>query len=95
MKIWIDDLRKPSEDWWWFGDSRTTIQFFEFFKKFGVEVEAVSFDHDLGGDDTTRPIVLWMAENDFWPEKCYVHTANPVGHIWLTGMIEGYGPGIG
>lgn len=94
MKIWIDDLRKSPEDWWWFGDSETTINFFEFFKKFKIKVEVISFDHDLGGDDTTRPIVLWMAENDFWPEECYVHTANPVGREWLTGMIERYGPGI-
>ena len=55
-------------------------------------IEVMSLDHDLGGDDTTRPIVLWMCENEFWPAKVVVHSANPVGIDWLEGMIERYQP---
>jgi hypothetical protein len=53
-------------------------------------ITEMSLDHDLGGDDTTRPIVLWCCENDFWPVEVRIHTANPVGRDWLEGMIERY-----
>ncbi len=60
----------------------------------GVQLEAVSFDHDLGGDDTTRPVVLWFCETGWWPEKCHIHSMNPIGREWLAGMITRYGPGV-
>ena len=50
----------------------------------------MSLDHDLGGDDTSRRIVLWMCENEFWPDEVVVHSANPVGVEWLEGMIARY-----
>jgi hypothetical protein len=56
------------------------------------DITEMSLDHDLGGDDTTRPIVLWMCENESWPTTVHVHTANPVGREWLEGMIERYKP---
>lgn len=40
---------------------------------------------------STEPM-LWMIENDFWPKKYYVHSANPVGKHWLVEMIKRYGP---
>ncbi len=63
------------------------------FQQFGmlwVPRERVSFDHDLGGDDTSRPVVIWMIENNFRFDNYHVHSANPVGAQWLTGMIERY-----
>lgn len=56
--------------------------------------DEISFDHDLGGDDTTRPVALWLAEHDAWPPVVRVHTANPVGRDWLEGIITRYGPGV-
>lgn len=44
----------------------------------------------LGGDDTTRRVVLIMCENNFWPERVYLNSANPVGCEWLEGMIKRY-----
>ena len=55
-------------------------------------IESVSLDHDLGGDDTTRPIVLYMCEHECWPESMYVHTGNVIGEEWLVGMIRRYAP---
>lgn len=87
--LWIDDLRPAPSGWVWVKSSTEAI---------GVltvsAFDAVSLDHDLGGDDTTRPVVLWFCENDLWPERVHVHTANPVGREWLTGMAERYGPGV-
>jgi hypothetical protein len=59
-------------------------------------VTHLSLDHDLGpnphgGDPiTSRPIVLWMCEKEWWPANVVVHSANPVGVEWLEGMIERY-----
>ena len=103
MKIWVDDLRTPPNDgttWEWCKSSRQAIWLLSS-SKYYLEtgrakgsIGIMSLDHDLGGDDTTRPIVLWMIENDFWPVEVRVHTANPVGRAWLEGMIERYKDGL-
>ena len=92
MKIWVDDLRQPTNDWFWLKTSAETIAYLEYVKATGGvdTITHMSLDHDLGGDDTTRPIVLWMCENDIWPVEITVHSANPVGIEWLEGMIERY-----
>lgn len=88
-KLWVDDLRPAPDGWLW---AKTSAQAVEFLAT--VAVDTVSLDHDLGGDDTTRVIVLWLCEHDAWPATVHVHTANPVGREWLTGMCARYGPGI-
>jgi hypothetical protein len=99
MKIWVDDLRTPpDETWTWYKTSQETIESLARClwlcrnKSAIYRDEIMSLDHDLGGEDTTRPIVLWMIENNFWPVEVKVHSANPVGYEWLTGMITRYKP---
>lgn len=95
IKIWVDDERpRPDLDWLRYLNSKTTIFCLDLFQKAGAVVDTISLDHDLGGDDTTRPVVLWMCENNFWPLTVRVHTANPVGREWLEGMVNRYGPGV-
>lgn len=96
MKIWVDDIRPaPDDDWAVCLNSKDAIFLLECVKArpsmYG-KISLMSLDHDLGGDDTSRRIVLWMCENDFWPVKTVVHSANPVGIEWLEGMIKRYGP---
>lgn len=94
MKLWIDDLRHTPDDTWdVVTTSNAAIAFMKTFQEEGlnrIEREAISFDHDLGGDDTTRPVVLWMIENNFRFKSYNVHSQNPVGRDWLTSMIERY-----
>ena len=93
MRIWVDDLRPaPAWDWIQAFSSSEAILILDNCLRGGVSIDIMSLDHDLGGDDTTRPIVLWMIENDFWPVEVVVHSANPVGCDWLNGMIERYRP---
>lgn len=103
MKIWVDDIRTPpgtlaDGGWIWAKTSHDAIWLLGE-NKYMVErgyaerpFDLMSLDHDLGGDDTTRPVVLWMCENDFWPVEVVVHSANPVGVEWLEGMIKRYKP---
>jgi hypothetical protein len=99
MKIWVDDIRTPPDNTWhWCKNSQDAISdlrnlYTAYCQGEDFEqIEVMSLDHDLGGDDTTRPIVLWMCENDFWPVEVRVHSANPVGIEWLEGMIGRYKP---
>ena len=100
MKIWVDDIRTPPDDSWkWVKTSGEAIKLLSDYVKLKFDyeldieyLEVMSLDHDLGGDDTTRPIVLWCCENDFWPVEVVVHSANPVGREWLEGMIRRYKP---
>jgi hypothetical protein len=93
VRIWVDDIRIPPDNTWvWFKTSKQVINNLIYAKTFNRMIYQMSLDHDLGGNDTTRPIVLWMCENDFWPVEVVVHSANPVGIDWLEGMIERYKP---
>lgn len=93
MKIWVDDLRpRPSWDWIHASSSTEAIMLLENHRTSGEPVEIMSLDHDLGGEDTTRPVVLWMVENDFWPVEVKVHSQNPIGVTWLQGMVDRYHP---
>ncbi|GHG25905.1 MULTISPECIES: cyclic-phosphate processing receiver domain-containing protein [Amycolatopsis] len=88
-RLWVDDLRPAPPGWTWAKSSAEAIAFLR-----DGEFAALSLDHDLGGEDTTRPVVLWLCEHDRWPAEVRVHTANPVGREWLTGMARRYGPGV-
>lgn len=90
MKLWIDDLREPRKGFEWAQNSSAAIAILDMNR--GAPLGEVSFDHDLGGDDTARPVMLWMIENDVWPDHIHVHTANPVGRDWIVGMAERYAP---
>ena len=55
----------------------------------------IAFDHDLGGTDTTRKVVLWLVDEllegrIFMPRSFdwVIHSANPVGAKWLKDTLE-------
>lgn len=98
MKLWVDDERIAPKDWYWAKTSAAAIDLLwvNHPDAIGERIVEMSLDHDLGGDDTTRVVVLWMCENTWaWPERTTVHTANPVGREWLEGMIARYQPTSG
>lgn len=94
LRLWIDDIRTPPDDsWLWAKDSRGAIIALE--TALGMEltdrIEIISYDHDLGGDDTSRKVIMWQCENDVWPQVAQIHSGNPIGRDWLYGMIQRYG----
>ena len=55
----------------------------------------IMFDHDLGGDDTTRKVLQWLSEwMDYqcvkFPKgfKWSVHSQNPVGRDYIDGFMK-------
>lgn len=94
MKIWVDDIRTPPDDTWiWYKTSKEALAALNHINRhypYMLRFTRWSLDHDLGGGDTSRPIVLWFCEHHLWPVEVRVHSANPVGVEWLEGMIERY-----
>ncbi len=95
MRLYIDDIRNPKGEF----DAvvRTSAIAIDWMTKNGCP-DFISFDHDLGGDDTAMNVVKWMVEQDldtngnFIPKNFtfFVHSANPVGTSNLTGYLNAY-----
>jgi hypothetical protein len=54
----------------------------------------ISFDHDLGGEDTAMNFVKWMA-NEYWDNSWHcvtwnVHSANPVGAANIRAFMHSW-----
>lgn len=93
-RIWLDDERVPKFDGWtWVKTSQEAIDLLTAMRDAGEEYEIISFDHDLGGDDTSRRVMYWIIEHEFFPtSEVFIHTANNVGREYLYGMAERYMP---
>lgn len=99
-KLFIDDERFPVGDDWVI--VRTSADAIKYVEEFGIP-DWINFDHDLGGDDTSRKFINWlMMEMSFKPEMKFpngfgfdVHSQNPVGKQWIVGtmcrMMEEFG----
>ena len=94
MRLYIDDIRNPKGDF----DviARTSSDAIQVIENLGCP-EYISFDHDLGGDDTAMAVVKYMVEKDldnkgFIPDDFtfFVHSANPVGKSNLEGYLNCY-----
>jgi hypothetical protein len=82
-KLFIDDIRDPPATG--YDVVRTSEAAIEWLKTNGIP-NVISFDHDLGGDDTTIRVIrhiydLILDEKGSFPDgfTCIVHSANPVG----------------
>ena len=98
-KIFLDDERFPPEGQD-FVIVRTSEQCIGWMKEYDCP-EYISFDHDLGGDDTAMKVVHWIIEQDirerlagftFIPENFtfYVHSQNPIGAKNITELLNSY-----
>lgn len=91
MKLWVDDLRNPPDSTWTV--ARTSRDAIEVLSAVDPPPEVMSLDHDLGFDDTTRAVVLWLCDHPKrWPPEVRVHAQSFLGRRWLLGLIEQYKP---
>jgi hypothetical protein len=94
-QLFIDDLRKPASGSWVV--ARTSHEAIALLENWGCP-DVISFDHDLGGDDTAMAVVKKMIEMDMDAEgrfipadfKYLVHSANPVGRENIVGLLQSY-----
>ncbi len=94
-RLFIDDIRAPiAEDWL---VARTSSEALGLMANRGCPIE-ISFDHDLGGDDTAMVVVKRMIELDIDAKGGFippaftfaVHSANPVGRDNILGLLGQY-----
>ena len=93
-KLYIDDIRDPKGDG--FDVRRSSNSAIIYMIENGIP-EYISFDHDLGGEDTAMVVVKWMVTQDMdnkyiIPEnfEFNVHSANPVGVANIEGYLKSY-----
>lgn len=85
MKLFLDDERfPPGEDISGWVICRTSAGAIDFVKTCGWP-SFISFDHDLGGDDTAMTFVDWITTQVLdegranLPFDYFVHSQNPIG----------------
>tara|TARA_Y100000310_G_scaffold141069_1_gene140476 strand:- start:840 stop:1184 length:345 start_codon:yes stop_codon:yes gene_type:complete len=92
--MFIDDLREPAKRF----DviARSSNEAIKTVKKKGVPTY-ISFDHDLGGDDTAMKFINWLidavldGEIQWSPRfRFAVHSANPVGARNIEGKMNNF-----
>lgn len=98
-RMFIDDERFPVE-----GDNAVIVRSSDEAKAVMEQNGCptfISFDHDLGGDDTSMGIVHWMIRQDLdlrhhgfvfipFDFKFDVHSQNPVGAKNITELLNSY-----
>jgi hypothetical protein len=96
MFLWLDDIRNPAEHGAigavWAKTYEEAICLLE-----TEQFTVVSLDHDLtmaqtlgDGDKekTGYDVVTWMEEHNIWPERVFVHSANPSGRYRMFLVIQ-------
>lgn len=94
-RLFIDDIREPIDPDWWI--ARTSADAITILETLGCPCE-ISFDHDLGGDDTAMIVVKLLIALDLDaggafipPDLVYsVHSVNPVGRENIRGLLDQY-----
>lgn len=96
--LFLDDLREPPPgDWIVVRSSAEAIAWCE---AHGAP-DHISFDHDLGGDDTGMRLAHWLVNRDLDANEVHqtwlpvhftytIHSANPVGRINLDSLLQSY-----
>lgn len=91
MKIYLDDIRYPSEEGW--SIVRKYMDFFFMWQVNKHLITHISLDHDLG-EEKTGYDALSLIEEEYLalgfdrPIVITVHTANPVGREKMTKVIN-------
>ena len=92
--LYIDDIRNPNYD---AVVVRTSKEAISYVKENGCP-NFISFDHDLGGDDTAMIFVKWLVNHDLdngakiipVDFRFNVHSANPSGAANIKSYLDNY-----
>lgn len=91
--MFIDDERLPPEGNW--AIVRSSDEAIEYVQDWGVP-NFISFDHDLGGTDTSIRFINWLIAQHLdeklqtFPTEYYVHSQNPVGAENIRSLMDAY-----
>ena len=87
--LYIDDIRTPQLQCW--AIARSSQEAMDWVDKNGIP-DIISFDHDLGGDDTVMVFLKKFVEKypDGYKIKYYIHSANPIGRLNIQSFIDSW-----
>ena len=85
-KLYLDDVRHCPNG---YTLVRNVKEFKDYINTNGVP-ELISFDHDLGGDETAMQCIHWLIKNDYCIKDYKIHSANPVGRANIEGLITSW-----
>lgn len=97
-KLFLDDERYPVDNSWMI--ARSSDAAIALCKEYGFP-NYISFDHDLGGDDTSIKFIHWMINETLnsiasggkvlpFPKTYFVHSQNPVGAENIRGLMNSF-----
>lgn len=88
IKMYIDDVRCPPDDDWIL--VRSSDEAVAWVTQNGMP-DFISFDHDLGGEDTTMVFLKKIVELGLKPPNNYhVHSANPIGKQNIVSFVDSW-----
>ena len=94
-KLFLDDERWPIEDGTNWVIARSSADAIAAVENLGVP-DFISFDHDLGGDDTSIKFIWWMINAYLdgriasFTTQYYVHSQNPIGAANIRNLMDGF-----
>lgn len=93
-KLFIDDERFPATDDWVI--VRSSQEAIAMIIEYGMPY-FISFDHDLGGEDTAIRVIRWIIDSfldgnlEIHPDfDFYVHSQNPIGAENIRKLMSGF-----
>jgi len=87
-KMFLDDVRYPPDASWIL--AKNSEEAAEIVEILGVP-KFISFDHDLGGNDTAMVFLKWLISNYHDRDFEYaIHSANPIGSKNIESYIESW-----
>lgn len=98
--MFLDDEKFPPDDGSEWLIARSSQEAIDLVETYGIP-RFISFDHDLGGNDTSRNFIHWLSDYMMGNEFTFfsrdfnfdVHSQNPIGAQWIqdtmTAMVDG------
>lgn len=89
IKLWVDDIRVPSKDYFWTKTVRETIIAIQEAECMGFNIAEISLDHDAGdyGPPDYIKILDWLEETGRnYP--IHIHSMNSVGVSNMRRIIQ-------
>ena len=90
-KIWLDDIRPAPEGFFWAKTYKEAIWAIKIMDDLYGKVDFISFDHDLGGEQSGYDVAKYLVRNQIVVDKYVVHSANPVGKRNIEQLLNHYG----
>lgn len=93
--LFIDDERFPPDNGKAWTVARSSEEAIHAVKMFGVP-SFISFDHDLGGEDTSIVFIDWFIGQYLdgaittFTQDYYVHSQNPIGRENIWARMDGF-----